>query len=153
MCYTALNLDLKEKSILMMSNEEFDRRMEFFLNQQAQFDADMQKLQETQKELQKSQQELHKTTEATAERLEELTTLVFEGFKVTAERFDVVARNFEVVSEKFNHIDLLFSNTDAKISALIDSQIQTEELVRNIGVKLDRHLNEDHNGRRNPNTS
>lgn len=146
MCYTALNLDLKEKSILMMSNEEFDRRMEFFLNQQAQFDAEMQKLQESQKEL-------HKTTEATAEGLKELRTLVYEGFKISAERFEVVSRNFEVVSEKFNHIDALFSNTDAKISALIDSQIQTEELVRNIGVKLDRHLNEDHNGRRNPNTS
>jgi predicted nucleic acid-binding Zn-ribbon protein len=146
MCYTALNLDLKEKSILMMSNEEFDRRMEFFLNQQAQFDAEMQKLQESQKEL-------HKTTEATAEGLKELRTLVYEGFKISAERFEVVSRNFEVVSEKFNHIDALFSNTDAKISALIDSQIQTEKLVRNIGVKLDRHLNEDHNGRRNPNTS
>jgi len=146
MCYTALNLDLKEKSILMMSNEEFDRRMEFFLNRQAQFDAEMQKLQESQKKL-------HKTTEATAEGLKELRTLVYEGFKISAERFEVVSRNFEVVSEKFNHIDALFSNTDAKISALIDSQIQTEELVRNIGVKLDRHLNEDHNGRRNPNTS
>jgi len=146
MCYTALNLDLKEKSILMMSNEEFDRRMEFFLNRQAQFDAEMQKLQESQKEL-------HKTTGATAEGLKELRTLVYEGFKISAERFEVVSRNFEVVSEKFNHIDALFSNTDAKISALIDSQIQTEELVRNIGVKLDRHLNEDHNGRRNPNTS
>lgn len=130
----------------MMSNEEFDRRMEFFLNQQAQFDAEMQKLQESQKEL-------HKTTEATAEGLKELRTLVYEGFKISAERLEVVSRNFEVVSEKFNHIDALFSNTDAKISALIDSQIQTEELVRNIGVKLDRHLNEDHNGRRNPNTS
>lgn len=130
----------------MMSNEEFDRRMEFFLNQQAQFDAEMQKLQESQKEL-------HKTTEATAEGLKELRTLVYEGFKISAERFEVVSRNFEVVSEKFNHIDALFSNTDAKISALIDSQIQTEKLVRNIGVKLDRHLNEDHNGRRNPNTS
>jgi len=146
MCYTALNLDLKEKSILMMSNEEFDRRMEFFLHRQAQFDAEMQKLQESQKEL-------HKTTGATAEGLKELRTLVYEGFKISAERFEVVSRSFEVVSEKFNHIDALFSNTDAKISALIDSQIQTEELVRNIGVKLDRHLNEDHNGRRNPNTS
>ncbi len=150
MCYTALNLDLKEKSILMMSNEEFDRRMEFFLNRQAQFNAEMQKLQESQKEL-------HKTTEATAEGLKELRTLVYEGFKISAERFEVVSRNFEVVSEKFNHTDdrinALFSNTDAKINALVDSQIQTEELVRNIGVKLDRHLNEDHNGRRNPNTS
>jgi predicted nucleic acid-binding Zn-ribbon protein len=146
MCYTALNLDLKEKSILMMSNEEFDRRMEFSLHQQAQFDAEMQKLQESQKEL-------HKTTGATAEGLKELRTLVYEGFKISAERFEVVSRNFEIVSEKFIHIDALFSNTDAKISALIDSQIQTEELVRNVGVKLDRHLNEDHNGRRNPNTS
>ena len=127
----------------MMSNEEFDRRMEFFLNQQAQFDADMQEFRETQKELQR-------TTKATAEGLEELRTLTYEGFKLTAERFDVVARNFEVVTEKFNHTDdwlkALFSDTDARINALVDSQIQTEEIIRNIGAKLDRHLNEDHNG-------
>jgi hypothetical protein len=143
MCYTALNLDLKEKSILMMSNEEFDRKMEFLLNQQPRFDAGMEELKEAQKQTEKK---LHVFFEG----LTELRNLTYDGFKLTAERFEVVARNFEVVSEKFNHTDdrlnALFSNTDAKINALVDSQIQTEEIVRNIGVKLDRYLTEDHNG-------
>jgi thioesterase domain-containing protein len=134
----------------MMSNEEFDRRMEFFLNHQAQFDAEMEKFQETQKELQR-------TTNATAEGLEELRILVYEGFKLSAERFEVVSRNFEVVSEKFNRTDdmikALSSNTDAKINALIDAQLRTEEKIKKTDAKLDHHLNEDHNGGRKPNTS
>ena len=121
----------------MMSNEEFDRKMEFIVNQQAQFTVDIQKLNEAQKELQKSQK-------ATADSLDELKNLTYEGFKLTAERFDVVARNFEVVAEKFSH-------TDVKINALIASQMQTEEFVRNIGAKVDRHLTEDHNGGPKPN--
>ena len=42
MCYTGvthLTLVLRRKKILMMSNEEWERKMEFLLNQQAKFDA------------------------------------------------------------------------------------------------------------------
>ena len=116
----------------MMSNEEFDKRMEFFLHQQAQFDADMQEFRETQKELQR-------TTKATAEGLAELTSLTYEGFNQTIRRFDAVARSFKVIAENGRE-------TDARINALVDAQIHTEELIRNIGGKLDRHLKEDHNG-------
>ncbi|HET9710627.1 MAG TPA: hypothetical protein VFP64_02055 [Pyrinomonadaceae bacterium] len=118
--------------------------MEFFLNQQAQFDADMEKFRETQRELQE-------TTKATAEGLAELRTLTYEGFKLSAERFEVVARNFEVVTEKFSHTDALFSNTDARINALIDAQLRTEEKIKNTDAKVDHHLKEDHNGDRKPN--
>jgi hypothetical protein len=127
----------------MMSNEEFDRRMEFFLNQQAQFDADIQQMkdlqQRTGERLDRTAEKLDRTTEGLAE----LTTLTQEGFKLTIEHFDAIAG---VIAENSR-------NTDARIAALVDSQIQTEEMFRNtdemirgIGTKLDRHLKEDHNG-------
>ena len=62
----------------MMSNEEWDRKAEFLLNQQAKFDADMEEMKAFQKE-----------TEKKLDRLEEFlssqTTLMFEGFRVLRE--------------------------------------------------------------------
>ena len=140
----------------MMSNEEFDRKVEFLLNQQARFDArfeaDMQALREAQKETDEKVkhmfdgfEEAKQLTIQTREDLAELTTLTTEGFRILYENS---------------------RNTDAKIAALVNSQIETEEMlrgtnarledtnatlrdtnatIRHIGVKLDRHLKEDHN--------
>ena len=143
----------------MMSNEEFDRKVEFLLNQQARFDAGMQEFHEAQKELQEAQkvtdekvkhmfdgfEEVKELTIQTREDLAELTTLTTQGLKM------LYAQS---------------QDTDAKIAALVNSQIETEEMlrgtnatledtnatlrdtnatIRNIGVKLDHHLKEDHN--------
>jgi len=123
----------------MMSNEEFDRRMEFFLNQQAQFDADIQQMkdlqQRTGERLDQTAERLDQTAEKldrTADGLAELTTLTREGFALTLENFAAIAENSK--------------NTDVKINALVDSQMRTEDKLKNIDAKLDRHLKEDHNG-------
>ena len=116
----------------MMSNEEFDRRMEFFLNQQAQFDADIQQMKDLQ---QRTGERLDQTAEKldrTADGLAELTTLTREGFALTLKNFAAIAENSK--------------NTDVKINALVDSQMRTEDKLKNIDAKLDRHLKEDHNG-------
>src|ERR1041384_5256802 len=100
----------------MMSNEEFDRRMEFFLNQQAQFDADVQQMkdlqQRTGERLDQTAEKLDRTAEnldRTAEGLAELATLTRKGFALSLENFAVIAENSR--------------NTDAKVAALVDSQI------------------------------
>jgi Lon protease-like protein len=114
----------------MMNNEEFDRKMEFLVNQQAQFDADMQELREAQKITEQNLNRAVETLAQTQETLAELTTLTTEGFKWTIQRFNAIAEDSK--------------HTDAKIDALVNSQIETAEFIRNIGSKLDRHLNEDH---------
>jgi hypothetical protein len=122
----------------MMSNEEFDRKMEFLLNQQTRFDAGMHELREAQKITDEKVKHMFdgfeegkKVAIHTRETLDELAILTTEGFKILYEQS---------------------KNTDAKIAALVDSQIQTEEqlrktdaMIRKIGFKLDRHLKEDHN--------
>jgi hypothetical protein len=121
----------------MMNNEEFNRTMEFLVNQLAQFDANMQELREAQKtndqkvarfkdDLTDTRETLAQTTEIvaqTTENLAHLITITHAGFKFTFENS---------------------KNIDAKIDALVDSQIRTDEIIRNIGAKLDRHINEDH---------
>jgi hypothetical protein len=85
-----------------MTNEEFDRRMEFFLLNQAQFDADMRRLEA-------SQAETQKIVNRTAETVSNLTTVSFEWFKILSE-----------------------------------SHKLTEEALRKLTARMDRHLSEDH---------
>jgi len=123
----------------MMNNEEYDRKIEFIVNQQAQFAADIQQLKESQKiteqTLNRAVDSIGNTRETlaqTSETLAELTTLTTEGFKWTIQRFNAVAEDSK--------------HTDAKIDALVNTQMETAEFIRNIGAKLDRHISEDHNG-------
>jgi transposase len=119
----------------MMNNEEFDRKMEFIVNQQAKFDANMQELQEAQKITEQNLNRFVENTKEdlaqTKETLAELTTLTTEGFKWTIQRFNAIAENSK--------------HTDAKIDALIDSQIRTDAMIRNLDAKIDHHISEDHN--------
>jgi proteasome assembly chaperone (PAC2) family protein len=59
-----------------MTNEEWDRKTEFLLNQQAKFEVDMQELKESQKKTEKYLAQL-------AEMISSCASLMFEGFKIT----------------------------------------------------------------------
>ena len=87
-----------------MSNEEFDRKMAFIVEQQAQFGADTQQLQAAQQQ-----------TENVVGRLANFT---LAGF-----------------------------NDDTKINALVDSQIRTDESLRNLIAVVDRYFTEGRNGK------
>jgi len=94
-----------------MTNEEFDRRMEFILEHQALFASEIQKLREVQAQTE---------------------TIVGQLAIGTLERFDDV---------------------NAKINALVDSQInlneaqsRTDESLRNLIAVVDRYFTEGRNG-------
>jgi len=97
-----------------MTNEEMQRTMEFILNQQAQFTANLQKLQESQAK--------------SDERVAQLEGLVTRLAAATLKGFE---------------------DTDAKINALIDAQMRTDENlkrtdenVRNLTAVVDRYFRE-----------
>jgi division protein CdvB (Snf7/Vps24/ESCRT-III family) len=102
-----------------MSNEEFERKMAFIVEQQAQFATDIQQLREVQAQLQATQVQ----TEQVVARLANVT---LEGFK----------------------------DVTAKIDALVDFQIRTDEnlsrtdeSLRNLIAFVDRYFREGRNGR------
>jgi hypothetical protein len=97
-----------------MTNEEMQRTMEFIVNQQAQFTADIQKLQE-------SQQFLQDSLGQTNQLLNRLAAATVKGFE----------------------------DVNAKINALVDAQIRTDEnvkktdeAVRNLTAVVDRYFRE-----------
>ncbi len=109
----------------MMNNEEIERKMNFIVEQQAQFASDIQQLQESQAHTD----------------------------QVVAQTAEVVAQMGEVVTRLANVTHAGFNEVNAKINALVDSQIRTEgnlartdENLRNLIAAVDRYLSEGRNG-------
>src|SRR5215210_1895908 len=105
-----------------MDNEQFERQKEFILQQQAQFAAKIGQLEDN------------------------LTRLVGAVERVV----DTVARLAQVTAERFEAVDRRDDETDRKIAALVDAQIQTEEALRNLAATVDRHVTEGNHGRVRP---
>jgi hypothetical protein len=101
-----------------MSNEEFEKRMEFILEQQAQFASDIQQLREVQAE--------------TNQIVNRLAAVTLEGFKDVNAKIDALVDS---------HIRL--AEDQAKTAANL---ALTEENLRNLVVVVDRYFSERRNG-------
>ena len=112
--------------MMNMNNEEFDRKMAFIVEQQAQFASDIQQLQESQARTD----------------------------QVVAQTAEVVGQMGEVVTRLANVTHAGFTEVNAKINALVDAQIRTEESLsrtdenlRNFITVVDRRFSEGKNGK------
>ena len=88
-----------------MDDEQFERRLEFIVDQQTQF----------------------------AVKIGQLEELVARLAQATRDRFELTDRRDD--------------DTDRRISALVDSQMRTEESIRNLTAVVDRYFAEGRNGR------
>jgi hypothetical protein len=126
-----------------MTNDELERKMEFIINQQAQFATDIQQLRESQAQ-----------TDQVVARLAHVT---LEGFK------DVNVKIDALVDSQVKFTDVMhegFKDVNAKIDALVDSQVklaesqnrlaegqaQTDEKLRNLIAVVDRYFSAGRNG-------
>jgi hypothetical protein len=112
----------------MMSNEEWERKMEFLLNQQAQFDADMHELKEAQKHTDRRFAQIE-------EQIGHIAGMINDGFGLVMN---------------------MFKETGAQIKELRESQKEltaslklTDEALRKLITRFDRHLGEGHPGLEN----
>ena len=109
-----------------MSNEEFERKVAFIIEHQAQFASDIQQLREIQSQLQATQVQ----TEQVVARLANVT---LEGFK------DVNAKLDALVDSQIR-LNETQSRTDENVS-------RTDENLRNLIAVVDRYFSEGRNGR------
>jgi hypothetical protein len=123
-----------------MNNEQFDRKMAFIVEQQAQFASDIQQLQESQAQLQQAQAQF----QAAQARTDQVVTQTAE----------VVGEMGEVVTRLANVTHTGFTDLNAKINALVDAQIRsevnlarTDENLRNFIAAVNRRLSEGSNGK------
>lgn len=118
-----------------MTNEEWDRKAEFLLNQQAKFDADMQ-------ELKASQAKTEKAINRLQESLASMSTLMFEGFSLLNNK---IAESHRKLSEAFtdSHQKLSEALSESH-QKLVESQRLTNEKVQTLADLLERHKRDDH---------
>ena len=98
-----------------MHNEEIERKMNFIVEQQAQFASDIHQLWESQA------------------RTEKVVAQTSETVAVTAE---TMAQMGSVVTRLANVTHVGFTGVNAKLNALVDAQIRTEENVARTNESL-----------------
>jgi hypothetical protein len=113
-----------------MTNEEFNRKVEFLLSRQADFEARMQHAQEAQT---KDRRKLDETAEQTRNLTEGLAQLIDLSALLT----NTVVDGLRTVFISMKELSESNKATDEKINVLIASHIRADE-------KLKRHLREDH---------
>jgi hypothetical protein len=111
----------------MMSNEEFERKMAFIVNQQAKFEVDVEKLYEAQMLTEQKLQEAN----AVVTRLAYVTS---EGFKDVNGKINALVNSQIATSEGFKHVN-------AKLNVLVNSQIATSEGFKDVNAKLNVLMN------------
>ena len=109
-----------------MTNEEMQKAIGFIINHQAQFAADVQKIQEAQAQ--------------TEQLLNRLATVTVKGFEDTNTKINALVDAQIRTEEKINNL------TD-KINSLADAQMKTEESIRNLNSVVDRYFSEGRNGK------
>jgi len=112
-----------------MTNEEWDRKTEFLLNQQAKFDAGMQELKAGMQELKVvqaiSEQKISKVTEKAEQALEAVSQLT----DLTTQLINTMTQGFRSAFDRMKR-------TDENIDALVNSQIHTDERLRDTDKRL-----------------
>jgi hemerythrin len=105
-----------------MKNEEFDRRMEFFLDQQARFAADLEKQKEQHDKIMAEYEEMRARQQETTQQIRELVGFTGTlrdavlGLTYHVERHDQqIAANERAIAE----LAELGKKTDARLNALI----------------------------------
>ena len=142
-----------------MTNEEWDRKAEFLLNQQAKFEADMQELkQELEKSRKISDQKIAEAAATAGHAAEAVLVMVTAVSKLA----DTVKDLTTIMHEGFRKVFESMKHTDDRIDVLLNSQIHTDESMRETDKRLvdtdrrlrdladifERHIREDHNGLR-----
>ena len=111
-----------------MTNEQFEKQVAFIVGPQAQFAVNIPLLQEAQAR--------------TEQAVSQVSQAVVESAGTVARLAEVTSSLAETTHERFNDVA-------GKINVLIDSQMRTDETVRNLAAAVDRHLRRGRNGQNN----
>ncbi len=149
LCYTGLNLDLR-RSILIMTNEEWDRKVEFLLNQQARHDAVMQELDQKLKEAETSSKRQFERTEEVLSQLAdatlELIATMTAGFRSTFDQIKHSNKKIDVLVNSQMHTDERILDSYKRMKESEKRLSEHDKIFQNLTVQFERHLRKYHRG-------
>ena len=122
-----------------MTNEEFDRKVEFLLNQQAKLDTDMQRLEA-------AQTFTAQTLTRLVETVSSLSTIMLEGFRVLDNKIQDVAQSLHSLAESHRALTESHRALTESHNTLTASHRVLTESHRNLADLLERHIREGHHG-------
>jgi hypothetical protein len=129
-----------------MTNEEFEKTKEFILQQQAMFASDIQRSREAQTQTDLVLTHIGEVLAQTGEIVGRLANVTHEGFTDVNAKINALVDSQIRTDEKINALADSQAQTDEKINLLVDSQMRTGEDLRNLIAVVDRHLSEGRNG-------
>ena len=116
-----------------MTNEEWNRKAEFLLNQQAKFDADMQVLKQELKESQKiSERKIGEVAEVASHAAEAALHVADSVTKLA----ETVTHFITYTHEGFRSVDDRMKHLSDKIDVLVNSQIHTDKQIQDTAKQL-----------------
>ena len=133
-----------------MDEEKMQRHMEFLLEWQAQFAAEL--------------AELKERDQRNSENITRLEGVVERVVGVVERLADGVSRLTQVTTERFEAVERQGDETDRKLAALVDAQMRTEEearkreesmrsleeTMRSLAATVERHIADGHGGKEYP---
>lgn len=112
-----------------MTNEEFEKTKEFILQQQAQFASDIQRSREAQTQTDLVLTHIGEVLAQTGEIVGRLANVTHEGFTDVNAKINALVDSQIRTDEKFNALADSQAQTDEKFNALAYSQMQTDEKI------------------------
>lgn len=115
-----------------MNNEHIEKTMTFIVEQQAKFEVDMQLLQEAQARTEQRLVETVATVNHTSQVAEQSIRLSEQSLQSVAQSTETIARLAEVTSQLAFASREGFNDVNGKINVLIDSQMRTDEQIKQL---------------------
>lgn len=112
-----------------MTNEEFEKTKEFILQQQAQFASDIQRSREAQTQTDLVLTHVGEVLAQTGEIVGRLANVTHEGFKDVNAKLNALVDSQIRTDEKINALADSQAQTDEKMNSLVDSHIRTDEKI------------------------
>lgn len=144
----------------MLTNEEFERKMAFIVEQQAQFASDIQRLRESQAQTDEIVAQAGEKLAQTGEIVTRLANVTLEGFKDvnakinalvdsqirTEEGLRLTDEGLRLTGEVLRRTDEHLRRTDENVRRTDENVRRTDESLRNLIAVVDRHLSDGHSG-------
>ena len=131
----------------MMNNEDIERKMNFIVEQQAQFASDIQKFQESQTRTNKVVAQTAETVAQIGDVVTRLATVTHAGSSEVNAKINALVDAQIRREANLDRIEANLNRTEANLNRTDENFNRTDESLRNLTALVDRFLREGRNGK------
>ena len=130
----------------MMNNEDFERKMTFIVNQQTQFAVDIDKLRQRQDKTEESIDRLVAVHTKTEEVVTRLAYVTNEGFKEVNAKINALVNSQIALEDAHRETEKQLKQTSEKVDKVSEAVDKVSETVDKLSDTVDRYIRRGRNG-------